>query len=253
MSGETGQLQRLTDEQVNARLAAYNPRRFAGAATSSCCCGNVARPDRGRRSSPNSARSARHATPAIYADKVDARLGPGHRRIRPARSIASRRRVPVYIAARTQTASRIVARIVERISPTIRRQLEQCFGAFMRMSTFETDIILAQVALLEAIEAADAARPRERAVRAPRRRPGARQHRAVEGADRAHPLDRRFGPRNARQDQRSRRRRRAVGRRDARSCADCRRPHPRHRGRAFRSRSRGRRRHPRRRSGRARR
>lgn len=25
MSGETGQLQRLTDEQVKARLAAYNP------------------------------------------------------------------------------------------------------------------------------------------------------------------------------------------------------------------------------------
>ena len=25
MSGETGQLQRLTDQQVNARLAAYNP------------------------------------------------------------------------------------------------------------------------------------------------------------------------------------------------------------------------------------
>jgi methyl-accepting chemotaxis protein len=33
--------------------------------------------------------------------------------------------------------------------------LEQCVGAFHRLTTFETDIILAQVALLEAIEAAD--------------------------------------------------------------------------------------------------
>ena len=57
----------------------------------------------------------------------------------------------MYIAARTQTASRIVGRIVEELrgDPAL---LQRCIGAFMRMSTFETDIILAQVALLEAIK-----------------------------------------------------------------------------------------------------
>ena len=61
------------------------------------------------------------------------------------------------------------------------------------------------------------------------------------------------GARHARQDQRSRRRRRTVGGRDARSGADRRRPDPRDRGRPHRSRGRRRRRHPRRRPGRARR
>ena len=61
------------------------------------------------------------------------------------------------------------------------------------------------------------------------------------------------GARHARQDQRSRRRRRAVGGRDARGRADRRRPDQGDRGRPQRGRGRRRRRHPRRRPGRARR
>jgi methyl-accepting chemotaxis protein len=58
------------------------------------------------------------------------------------------------MVARTQAAGRIVARAAERYSDDSEK-LEQVLCAIQRLGTFETDIILAQVALLEAIEAAD--------------------------------------------------------------------------------------------------
>ena len=250
MSGETGQLQRLTDEQVSARLAAYNARRVARArhqAAARAMSPTSSPPRSSRSSAPERAeRLCRQSTPA--------RSTPPGSRASPnmaARSIAEqdRRCRPTSPSAR-RPPSRDRCRASSSASPAIGDKLEQLHRApSMRIDTFETDIILAQVALLEADRGRRAARPRERAVRAPRRRPGPRQHRPVQGADRAHPLDRHVGARHARQDQRSRRRRRAVGGRDARSRADRRRPHPRDRGRPYRSRSRGRRRHPRRRPG----
>jgi len=58
------------------------------------------------------------------------------------------------MAARAQAAGRIIARSIERFSEDSEK-LEQVLCAFHRLTTFETDIILAQVSLLEAIDAAD--------------------------------------------------------------------------------------------------
>jgi methyl-accepting chemotaxis protein len=90
---------------------------------------------------------------ANYADKVDAtwvqNVAEYGRQI-----VREKTPVPAYMAARAQTAVRIVAGIIERFSASPDK-LEACLGAFYRLSTFETDIILAQVSLLEAIDAAD--------------------------------------------------------------------------------------------------
>jgi len=151
MSGEIGQLQRLTDEQVSARLAAYNgdgtlDRDVAllrDKVTDIIAAEIVAQ--------FGSERAERFA--ANYAGKVDAKwiqsVADYGRQI-----YAERISVPAYIAARTQAASRIIERIIERFSDD-RETLEQAVCAFNRLSAFEIDIILAQVSLLEAIEAAD--------------------------------------------------------------------------------------------------
>src|SRR4051794_29894622 len=151
MGGETGQLQRLTDEQVSARLAAYNP---GGALEQDVQLlrENVAdliATEVVAQFGPE--RAERYAT--IYAGKVgpdwvQGIAGYGREIYR------DRTPVAVYIAARSQTASRVVRRIIERYADDTQK-LEQCLTAFQRMNTFETDIILAQVALLEAIEAAE--------------------------------------------------------------------------------------------------
>ena len=151
MSGATGPLQRLTDEQVNARLAAYNPDGSLDqdVALLQDHCSDLIASEIVAQFGPE--RAARYA--GLYANKVDASWVQGIAEY--GREIyRERTAVPVYIAARTQTASRIAARLADefRNDPAL---LTKCFGAFMRMSTFETDIILAQVALLEAIEAAD--------------------------------------------------------------------------------------------------
>ena len=151
MGAETGQLQRLTDQQVNARLAAYNGD------------GSLDRDVKVLRESIadifaaeiaaqfGSERAERFAT--SYAGNVDAKwiqsVAEYGRQI-----YAERTPVPAYMAARTLAASRIIARSIERFSEDADK-LEQILCAFQRLTTFETDIILAQVSLLEAIEAAD--------------------------------------------------------------------------------------------------
>jgi methyl-accepting chemotaxis protein len=151
MNGETGQLQRLTDEQVKARLAAYNPggaldrdiEILRDNATEIIAREVIAQfgPERAQKFAAN------------YAGKVDAAwvqnvADYGRQIYRDDTS------VPEYMAARAQTASRIVAGLVERFAGDETR-LEKCLSAFYRLSTFETDIILAQVSLLDAIDAAD--------------------------------------------------------------------------------------------------
>ena len=151
MSGDTGQLQRLTDEQVQNRLAAYNPggsldrdiavlRENAADIIAETVQAQFG-PERIERFAAN------------YADKVDAKwiqnvAEYGREIIRNGIS------VPVYMAQRTQAADRIIAGLVERYSQD-GDKLQKCISAFYRLSIFETDIILAQVSLLEAIEAAD--------------------------------------------------------------------------------------------------
>jgi len=151
MSGETGQLQRLTDEQVKARLAAYNPggaldrdiEILRDNATEIIAAEIISQfgPERAQKFAEN------------YAGKVDATwvqnvADYGRQIYRDDMS------VPDYMAARAQTAARIVKGLVERFADDSDK-LEKCLCAFYRLSTFETDIILAQVSLLEAIEAAD--------------------------------------------------------------------------------------------------
>jgi methyl-accepting chemotaxis protein len=151
MSGETAQLQRLTDQQVSARLAAYNSG------------GSLDRDIALLRDNAadliatevvahfGQERAERYAE--VYSTKVDSAwiqsIADYGRRI-----YQEKTSVPVYMAARMQAASGIVERMVERFSADPEK-LAECTSAFMRMNVFETDILLAQVSLLEAIEAAE--------------------------------------------------------------------------------------------------
>jgi methyl-accepting chemotaxis protein len=151
MSGDTGQLQRLTDSQVSARLAAYNSggaldrdievlRENAIDIVAAAVQEHFG-PERAQRFASN------------YAGSVDAswiqNVAEYGRQI-----FREKTSVPAYMAARAKAASQIVNGVVERFSNDSAK-LGACLDAFTRLSTFETDIILAQVSLLEAIEAAD--------------------------------------------------------------------------------------------------
>ena len=151
MGGETGPLQRLTDEQVKARLVAYNADgsldRDAQLLRDNCADIIVA--EIVTQFGPE--RAARYAE--SHSGKVDAAWIQNNAEY--GREIyRDRTSVPDYIAARMQTASRIASKMVEKFEgdPEL---MQSCVAAFVRMNTFETDIVLAQVALLEAIEAAD--------------------------------------------------------------------------------------------------
>ena len=151
MSGETGQLQQLTDQQVSERLSAYNHN------------GSLARDIElfkehalgfvvaEIRDQFGPERAERYA--AIYSGKVDAGW---------VQSIAEYGRqifrdhtsVPEYIADRIQIANRVFSALTEHFQSDA-MQLASCISAYYRLDVVETDIILAQVALLEANQAAD--------------------------------------------------------------------------------------------------
>src|SRR5215213_2242982 len=108
MSGETGQLQRLTDEQVSARLAAYNP---GGALESDIQLLHETVADLLAEevlAQFGAERAERYA--AIYAGKVDSAWVQGVAEY--GREIyREKTSVPAYIAARTQTADRVLGRM----------------------------------------------------------------------------------------------------------------------------------------------
>jgi methyl-accepting chemotaxis protein len=151
MGVDTGQLQRLTDEQVTARLAAYNGD------------GSLDRDVKLLRDNVadiiaaeivaqfGAERAARFAN--NYDGKADAKwiqsIADYGRQI-----YAERISIPAYMSARNQAASRITARICERYAADTEK-LEQLVCAFQRLGAIETDIILAQVSLLDANDAAD--------------------------------------------------------------------------------------------------
>jgi methyl-accepting chemotaxis protein len=151
MSGDTGHLQRLTDEQVAERLTAYNPGRslerdveFLRDNAADLIVAEVQ-----SRFGPE--RAERYAQ--VYAGKIDDTWIHGIAEY--GRKIyLEKTSIPQYFAARNEAASGILDRIVERFvrEPA---KLEKCVGAFQRLTVIETDIILAQISLLEAIEAAD--------------------------------------------------------------------------------------------------
>ncbi|HKX92849.1 MAG TPA: methyl-accepting chemotaxis protein [Sphingomicrobium sp.] len=148
---DTGGLQRLTDEQVGTRLKAYNAdgslqsdleRLWTDA-------GDIIDAEV-RAQFGNEAAERVHAH---YGARVDAEwiqnVAEYGRRI-----YRDKTSVPGYIAARDQLITRITAQMFERFASDPER-LRHCVCALQRLTAYETDIILAQVALLEAIEAAD--------------------------------------------------------------------------------------------------
>ena len=151
MSGQTGQLQRLTDEQVNARLAAYNRDGSLDrdvALLRDQVADIIAEEIVAQFGSERAARYTSN-----YSSRVDSNWVQGVAEY-GRQLYADEVPVPLYIAARTQAASRMVARMTERFLSD-GDKLEQVLCAFYRMSSVETDIILAQVSLLEAIDAAE--------------------------------------------------------------------------------------------------
>jgi methyl-accepting chemotaxis protein len=152
MKSDTAHLQRLTDEQVSARLAAYN----AGGSLDRDIqllrenAGDLIEAEvRGQFGAEAAQKVEKH-----YSGKVDAAwvqdVAEYGRRI-----FREKTSVPNYIAARNELVSRVLAQAFDRFA----RQPElaqDCARALQHVTTIETDIILAQVALLEAIEAGNA-------------------------------------------------------------------------------------------------
>ncbi len=151
MGGETSQLQRLTDEQVSSRLTAYNPK---GSLESDLHrlweeAGDVIEEEfHAQFGAEAAARIKAECTAKVDAGWVQDVAEHGRCIYRDQSS------VPAYIAARDELITRIIGRMFERFANEL-ETLRLCVSAFQRLTSFETDIILAQVALLEAIEAAD--------------------------------------------------------------------------------------------------
>src|SRR5215469_7695501 len=137
MGGETGQLQRLTDEQVNARLAAYN----AGGSLDRDIAllkgkaGDLIDSEvREQFGNEVADRMKVHYSSKIDADWIQAVAEYGRRIFQEKTS------VPVYFAARDRLMSAIVKNIFDRFDDD-RETLETCIDAFQRLTTVETDII----------------------------------------------------------------------------------------------------------------
>jgi methyl-accepting chemotaxis protein len=151
MSGETGQLQRLTDEQVSARLHAYNPGGSLERDIHDLWehAGEIIEAEvRGQFGAEAVDKLQSHFAGKVDANWVQDVAEYGRRIYREKTS------VPDYIAARDQLITRVIGRMFEQFSGKS-DTLQQCLSAYQRLTSVETDIILAQIALLEAIEAAD--------------------------------------------------------------------------------------------------
>ena len=151
MSGETGQLQRLTDSQVSERLNAYNRTGSLDRDIElfkEHALGFVVAEIRAQFGPERAERYA-----GIYSGKVDAAwvqaIAEYGRQI-----FRNHTSVPEYIEDRIEIANRVFAALTEQLDSDA-GQLASCISAYYRLDLVETDIILAQVALLEAIDAAD--------------------------------------------------------------------------------------------------
>ena len=151
MSGETGHLQRLTDEQVKARIASYgDDGRFEASLRE---LWNDAGPVieaavRTHFGEDAGCLNARHFTLPVDESWVRSVADQG------LKMFAAKRSVPEFTAARARMVKDVI------------RGFDDCFAGraddrvaaidtFHRMMSFSLDIILAQIALLEANEAAD--------------------------------------------------------------------------------------------------
>jgi methyl-accepting chemotaxis protein len=151
MTGETAQLQRLTDGQVSARLAAYNANGSLDSDLELFRDRVLEFVVAEVRAQFGPERAERYA--GIYTGKVDASwiqsIAEYGRQI-----FRNHTSVPEYIADRLDIANRVFAALTESYQADS-RQLASCMSAYYRLDVIETDIILAQVAMLEAIEAAE--------------------------------------------------------------------------------------------------
>src|SRR4029453_15527266 len=144
-------LQPLTDQQVQNRLDAYNP---GGALERDIralweAAGDIIEAEVAEQFGDEAAARTRTSYPArVDAGWIQDAAEFGRR------LFAEKSSVPTYIAQRDQLISRIIARMFERFAAEPDRLLD-CTLAFPRLAAYETDIILAQVALLEADEAAE--------------------------------------------------------------------------------------------------
>src|SRR5437868_1111439 len=151
MSGDTGRLQKLTEQMVSARLAAYNP---AGSLQRDIHklwddAGDIIEAEVRAQFGADAARAVEeHYTGKVDANWIQAVAEYGRRIFREKTS------VPAYIAARDQLITRVTARMFAKFAGDS-DTLEQSVAVLQRLTSFEIDIILAQVSLLEAIEAAD--------------------------------------------------------------------------------------------------
>jgi methyl-accepting chemotaxis protein len=144
-------LQPLTDAQVTNRLEAYNP---GGALERDIRAlwdhaGEImeieARTQFGEEAA---ARARAHYTSPVDAGWTQSVAEYGRRIYREKIS------VPAYIAQRDQLISAIIGKLFEKFAAEP-ETLKECVTTLQRLTSYETDIILAQVALLEANEAAD--------------------------------------------------------------------------------------------------
>jgi methyl-accepting chemotaxis protein len=145
-------LQPLTDSQVTNRLEAYN----AGGALERDIRalwehgGEIIEAEvRAHFGSEAAARVRTHYTSPVDGDWIQSIAEYGRRIYREKTS------VPAYIAKRDKLISAIIGRFFDKFADE-RETLQQCVTSLQRLTSYETDIILAQVALLEANEAADA-------------------------------------------------------------------------------------------------
>jgi methyl-accepting chemotaxis protein len=151
MGADTGQLQRLTDEQVSARLAAYNASGSLECDIElykeSALAGVVSE----IRAQFGPERADRYAK--IYSGKVDAAwvqsIAEYGRQI-----FSNHTSIPRYIADRIEIADRVFVALTEEYRSDAPK-LASFISAYYRLDLIETDIILAQVAQLEAINAAN--------------------------------------------------------------------------------------------------
>ena len=151
MSGETGQLQRLTDEQVNARLAAYNSDGSLDRDVKLLRekVGDLIEAEvRNHFGTDAADRVKTHYSAKTDSDWIQAVAEYGRRIFR------ERTSVPEYVNARCRLKAAVITGMFNRFADDL-DTLEACITAFQRLTTIETDIILAQVSLLEAIDAAD--------------------------------------------------------------------------------------------------
>jgi methyl-accepting chemotaxis protein len=221
MSGDSGHLQRLTDEQVESRLKAYSDGgRFQEAMRWLWDqAGDIIEDTTRKHFGDQVAKLNRdHFTKPVNQSWVRATAEQG------VVMYSGKLSVPEFIAAHCNMAREVISKFDERFEGRTEEKLA-AIDTFNRALAYAEDIVLAQIALLEANAAADA-----------RGRQSEQFERRVSELVRASTDQSKSLTERTRASGR-----RAVGSRNARSRPDRRRPDPRHRGCPLRGRGRSRR------------